>query len=129
MISCEIFGPRERLIIDKDAVGHPDMLCNTMAGTITIEKNVFFGHRVMLITGTHDYTKFNQERMFNFPSGGHDILIEEGSWICSGVIVIGPCRIGKHSVVGAGAVVTKDVPDFWIVGGNPARLIRELSSK
>lgn len=50
---------------------------------------------------------------------GHD------AWIGSRVIITPGCkRIGIGSVVGAGAVVTKDVPDFAIVGGNPARLIR-----
>ena len=46
-------------------------------------------------------------------------------WIGARVIVLPGCkRIGAHSVIGAGAVVTHDVPDYAIVGGNPAKVIR-----
>ncbi len=46
-------------------------------------------------------------------------------WIGSRVIILPGCkRIGAHSIIGAGAVVTHDVPDYAIVGGNPAKVIR-----
>ena len=50
---------------------------------------------------------------------GHDV------WIGARAIVLPGCtRIGAHSIIGAGAVVTHDVPDYAIVGGNPAKIIR-----
>ena len=46
-------------------------------------------------------------------------------WIGARAIILPGCkRIGAHSIIGAGAVVTKDVPDYAIVGGNPAKVIR-----
>ena len=78
-----------------------------------------------------------------FQGGGHvfdnpDICIDESGnlpdtpleimddvWIGARAIILPGCkRIGAHSIIGAGAVVTKDVPDYAIVGGNPAKVIR-----
>jgi maltose O-acetyltransferase len=78
-----------------------------------------------------------------FQGGGHkfenpDVLIGtegdlpddpleicEDVWIGARVIVLPGCkRIGAHSIIGAGSVVTHDVPDYAIVGGNPAKIIR-----
>jgi maltose O-acetyltransferase len=55
-----------------------------------------------------------------------DIVIGTGSYIGGGAIIIGPVSIGDHAVVGAGAVVTKDVPPRAFVGGVPACVIRIL---
>lgn len=53
--------------------------------------------------------------------------IGEGSWIGTDVIVLPQVKkIGAYSVIGAGSVVTKDVPDNVVVAGNPAKIIREL---
>jgi len=56
------------------------------------------------------------------------IIIENDVWIGCGSIILGPCRIGRGSVIAAGSVVTKDVPKYSIVGGNPAKLLRERFS-
>ena len=57
---------------------------------------------------------------------GRDIIIEEGVWIASGVIIVGPCRIGKNSVIGSGSVVISDIPNEVLAAGNPAKIIRKL---
>jgi len=54
------------------------------------------------------------------------VVIEDKVWICSGALINPGVRIGSHSVVAAGAVVTKDVPPYVMVAGVPARVIKEL---
>jgi len=116
------FGDRSRISIG-EGVNLNDALLNVSSGTITLERNVFLGHRVMLLAGTHDTAPTGEERKQAIPREGHDIVIEEGAWIASGVIVTGPCRIGANAVVAAGAVVRKDVPAGAMVAGVPAKEI------
>jgi acetyltransferase-like isoleucine patch superfamily enzyme len=91
---------------------------------VTIEKDVMFGHNIALLTGSHDYTKFGQERKGSTVKA--PIHIKEGAWICSFATVLQGVTIGKHSVIGAGSVVTKDVPDYQVWAGVPARFIKEI---
>jgi acetyltransferase-like isoleucine patch superfamily enzyme len=92
---------------------------------IIIEKDVFTGHDVMILSGGHDYTKFGEDRK-RTPAGG-PIHIKEGAWLGSRCIILGGATIGKHSVIGAGAVVaSKDIPDYQVWAGNPARFIKEI---
>ncbi|HEY8900000.1 MAG TPA: acyltransferase [Chthoniobacterales bacterium] len=55
------------------------------------------------------------------------IVIKKGAWIGARVIVLKGVTIGEGAVIGAGSVVTKDVPDWTVAAGNPARVIREIS--
>jgi acetyltransferase-like isoleucine patch superfamily enzyme len=103
--------------------GLNDVLLNVMSGTITIEEHAFFGHGVLLLTGTHDPACRGVERMLEIPREGGDIIVETGAWIGSSATVLGPCRIGAHAVVCAGSVVRADVAPGEIVGGVPARHI------
>ena len=91
------------------------------------------GRRVLrprrsVLTGTHDITRRGLERQAAVPREGRDIVVEEGAWVGSGAILLGPCRIGAHAVVAAGAVVTGDVAPATLVAGVPARLVRDLGS-
>ncbi len=54
------------------------------------------------------------------------VIIEDDCWIGAGAIILNGITIGKGSVVGAGSVVTKDVPPYTIVAGNPARKIKDI---
>jgi acetyltransferase-like isoleucine patch superfamily enzyme len=94
-------------------------------GQVTIEDNVFFGHQVKILTGMHDYTKFGLERQMTHVSG-KPVLIKTGVWIASGAIICPGVVVGEHSVVAAGAVVTKDVLPYTIVAGNPAKKIKDI---
>jgi acetyltransferase-like isoleucine patch superfamily enzyme len=55
------------------------------------------------------------------------VRIGTNVWVASHVVITSGVRIGDQAIVGGGAVVTKDVPDWWLAAGNPARLIKELS--
>jgi acetyltransferase-like isoleucine patch superfamily enzyme len=120
-----VFGDRRRLHVGS-GVTLNDALLNVSSGDITLGPNVFLGHRVMLLAGTHDTTATGEDRKRAVPRDGHDIVVEEGAWIASGVIVTGPCRIGAHAVVAAGAVVRADVAPGTMVGGVPARLLGKV---
>jgi len=119
-------GNEERLQIAKTAVVN-NATFNTISGNIQIGEYVFFGFHVVVLTGTHDYNKFGRERQITVPGFGKDVIIKEGAWLASNVTVIGPCIIGEHSVVAAGALVNKDVPPYTIVAGIPARVIKKIT--
>ena len=121
-----VWGPPERIRIAQSAIVN-DAVLNTVSGTITIEADAFFGHRVSVLTGTHDISRRGIERQQAVPGDGHDIHVEEGAWVGSGAILLGPCRIGAHAVVAAGAVVTGDVAPQTVVAGVPARPLRTLA--
>ena len=62
--------------------------------------------------------------IFNFDNSPKSTFISHDVWIGTGAIIIGGISIGLGAVIGAGSVVTKDVPPFAIVGGNPAKIIK-----
>ncbi len=120
-----IFGDPARLTVAPTAIVN-NALFNTKSGSIVVEDDVFFGHSVSLITGTHDFSVFGQDRKNSIPKEGRDIIIGRGAWICSNATILGPCEIGEHSVVAAAAVTKGDVMPFAIYAGVPARLIRKI---
>jgi acetyltransferase-like isoleucine patch superfamily enzyme len=120
-----VHGTLERLHIDPTAIVN-NALFNVSGGEITIGEYAFFGHEVAVLTGTHDITKFGRERQTAFPRSGRDVVIEEGVWVASHAMVLGPVRIGKHAVVAAGALVLEDVPPYAVVAGRPAKVLKKI---
>ena len=104
-----------------------DTLINAGDGdaSVTIDDNVFFGHGVKVLARGHDYNLFDKERQTSLVQ--KPIHIKQGAWVSSGSIVLAGVTIGEHAVVGAGSVVTKDVPPFCIVAGNPAKIIKYIN--
>ena len=103
---------------------------NTRSGKITVGSNTCFGEYVMVLTGKHNFISNIQsiEDLHKVPENGRDIEIGNNCYIGSGAIIIGPVKIGDYAVVGAGAVVTKDVMSATLVGGIPASKIKNLKS-
>jgi acetyltransferase-like isoleucine patch superfamily enzyme len=120
-----VYGDPARLHISPTAVVN-NALFNLSSGEITVGNYAFFGHNVTVLTGTHDFTKFGAERQVAVPKSGRDVVIEEGVWVSSNAIVVAPCRIGAHAVVGVGALVLRDVEPYTVVAGNPARVLRTI---
>lgn len=120
--------PKRLFVADYARIGSW-MLFNTYHGTITIEKDAFFGQRCMLLAGGHDITLKGRAR---FESAGEhkDILIKEGVFVGSGSIIIGPCTIEEHAVIGAGSVVLPGVyKGGCVYAGNPAKFKKEIQFK
>lgn len=90
---------------------------------------VTFGDRVMLGPGVHIYTASHPLEAQARSSGkefGKPVHIGNDVWLGGGAIICPGVTIGNGVVVGAGAVVTKDLPDNVFVGGNPAKIIRQI---
>ena len=92
------------------------------AGGVVIEDDVSLAHATTVLTEEHDYTKAGPLR--ETPLVFAEVTIRRGVWIGAGVRITAGTEIGEESVVGAGAVVTRDVPPFSVAAGVPARVLR-----
>lgn len=95
-------------------------------GYIEIGDDVLLGSGVHIYTNDHafmDKTKPISEQGYT-PSA--PVIIKKGAWCGANSIILKGVTIGENSVVAAGAVVTKDVPDYCVVGGVPARILKQL---
>lgn len=102
---------------------------NTACGKISVGDNTVFGEQVQLLTGMHlnvEEAYLENKPLHYVPEEGRDILIGSGCYIGGSAIIIGPVTIGDYAVIGAGSVVTKNVPSGAFVAGVPAKLIRQL---
>ena len=88
-------------------------------GGITVEDNVMMAANVQIISNNHD--EYKRQILTCKP-----VLIKEGAWIGAGATILPGVSVGKHAIVGACAVVTKDVPDYAVVVGSPAKVIKTL---
>ena len=93
-------------------------------GGITIGNDVFIGPKVNLITINHDPNPENRSATY-----GRPIVIEDKAWIGINSTILPGVRIGYGAIVGAGSVVTKDVPPMTVVAGNPARFIKGIGAR
>jgi len=117
----EIRNPKGLTIEDGCSIG-PKVRLDARKGLI-IKKNVTIATETIIWTLHHDY---NDD---NFKTIGNTVIVDEYAWICSRSIILPGVRIGKCAVVSSGAIVTKDVPDYAIVGGVPAMVIGQREKK
>ncbi len=93
---------------------------------IFVGDNVMFGPNVIIATAGHPVDPPLREKVaqFNIP-----VRIGKNVWIGAGAIVLPGVTIGDHSVIGAGSVVTKDIPPNVVAVGNPCRVLREINDR
>ncbi len=93
---------------------------------VTLEDEVFLGHGVMFINDKYPRATNGDGRLQTEADWKCErTLVKKGASIGSGATLLGGITVGERAIVGAGAVVTKDVPPGAVVAGNPARVIRE----
>lgn len=110
--------------IDKNTyIGRHSMLHVTSGCNLKIGQNCSIGPFFQVWTQTSEVDcDFSEHSKMRTKYG--DIIIGDAVWIGSCVVISPGVKIGNNSIIGANSVVTKDVPDFAIVGGVPAKLIR-----
>lgn len=132
--------------IGSDCYIEPPLRTNWGGRHVHFGKNVYANFNLTLVDDTHiyvgDYTKFGPNVVI--ATAGHPILPElrekayqynapvhigKNCWLGSGVIVVPGIKIGDNVVIGAGSVVTKDLPDNVVAVGNPCRILRSINEQ
>lgn len=100
-------------------------------GEVHIGDDVITGPHVFIADYNHEYAdpelpiRLQGNRIVktsDFPRGG--VSIGDGSWIGTNAVIAGSVKVGKHCVIGANSVVTKDIPDYSVAVGSPARVVK-----
>lgn len=99
---------------------------NVIIGPVTIGNQVILAQNIVLSGLNHGYDDVNIPINLQ-PCSVGEIIVEDECWIGANAVITAGVRIGKHSVVAGGSVVTKDVPPYSVVAGNPARLLKRYN--
>lgn len=123
-----VFDPFGYYVYKNISVGHDVYIgpgANFGGDSIFIGNKVLFGPNVSIHGGDHSYTTVGKY-IFDCTEGGlaAEVIIEDDVWIGSGVIILKGVKIGRGSIVAAGAVVTKSINPYSIVAGVPAAFVK-----
>ena len=125
LAAVPLTGATSKLIIEDGCIiGHFNHIYSTHS--IIIRKNVLIADKVYITDNIHGYDRVDLPVMQQPIIQKGKVEIGEGSWLGENVCVIG-ATIGKHCVVGANSVVTKDLPDYTVAVGAPAKVIKRYS--
>ncbi|MDD5237326.1 MAG: acyltransferase, partial [Candidatus Omnitrophica bacterium] len=97
-------------------------------GGITIGNDVHIAAHTVMVASEHKYEKLGSPD-FSIDMEGKGIKIEDNVWIGARAVILDGVTIGTHAVIGAGAVVTKDIPAYSLALGVPARIAKDLRVK
>lgn len=103
-------------------------MSNTIIGPVTLGNNINIAQNVVMSGLNHGYEDINTPPR-DQPVSTATITVEDDCWIGANSVITAGVTIGKHCVVAGGSVVTKDVPPYSIVGGNPARILKQYNNE
>lgn len=116
-----VFGNGKDISLgDNSQIGFRNVL---YVNKLTIGNDVIIGPNVTFIGSNHRYDDKNIPIRKQGVVDKGEIIINDDVWIGAGAIILPGIKIGRGSIIAAGAIVTKDVPEYAIVGGNPAKII------
>ncbi|MDE0582109.1 acyltransferase [Planococcus sp. A6] len=93
-------------------------------GDVVIGKNVMMGPECLIYSTNHYFDK--KSLSFHGKTESKPVVIEDNVWIGARAIILPGVNIGKGAIVGAGSIVTKNVPPYSIAAGNPAKIVKKL---
>jgi acetyltransferase-like isoleucine patch superfamily enzyme len=112
-------GVGDVIIGDRTKIG----LSNTIIGPVTIGNDVRLAQNITLSGLNHNYEDVSLPIHVQGVSTA-PIIVEDDCWIGANVVAVAGVTIGKHSIVAAGSIVTKNIPPYSVAVGNPARVIK-----
>jgi acetyltransferase-like isoleucine patch superfamily enzyme len=101
-------------------------MSNVIIGPVTIGNDVMFAQNIVLSGLNHGYQDITVVP-HKQPVKKNLIIVEDEVWVGANSVIVAGVTIGKHAVIAAGSVVTKNVPAYSVVGGNPAKIIRQYN--
>lgn len=110
------------IIGDRTKIG----LSNTIIGPVTIGHDIRLAQNITLSGLNHNYQDISCPIHVQGVSIA-PIIIEDATWIGANVVVLAGVTIGKHCVIAAGSIVTKDIPSYSVAVGNPARVVKKYN--
>ncbi len=106
---------------------HINRFCHIVAThKLTIGKGVGIGDCVMIADATHEFQDISKSYLYQPLKYLGEVSIGDETWVGRCVTIQG-CKIGRHCVIGSNAFVTKDIPDYCVVVGSPARIIKRYN--
>ncbi|MBL8642585.1 MAG: AMP-binding protein [Rhodospirillaceae bacterium] len=122
----DIFGVRNPFIKVGDGTSIGDFFFIACANYIEFGKHVLVSDRLFVSDSNHIYDNPDLPIALQSNDMGKPIIIEDHCWIGINVVILQGVRVGKHSVISSGAVITEDVPPYTVVAGNPARVVKKI---
>ena len=101
-------------------------LGNTIIGPVKIGNNVNLAQNIIISGLNHNYSD-PDKTIISQGVNTSEVIIEDDVWIGANSVILAGITIGKHSVIGAGSVVIRDVPPYSIVVGNPGKIIKQYN--
>ncbi|WP_406683469.1 acyltransferase [Seonamhaeicola sp. MEBiC1930] len=117
-------GVGDVFIGDRTRIG----LSNTIIGPVKIGNDIRLAQNITVSGLNHDYQDVTRP-IHEQGVSTSTIVIEDGTWLGANVVVVAGVTIGKNCVVAAGSIVTKDIPSYSVVVGNPARVIKQYNEE
>src|SRR5665648_3914 len=117
-------GVGDVLIGDRTRIG----MSNVLIGPVTIGNDVMLAQNIVLSGLNHGYEAVSITP-HKQPVMKAKITIEDEAWIGANVVVVAGVTIGKHAVIAAGSIVTRNIPPYSVAVGNPARIIKQYNPK
>jgi acetyltransferase-like isoleucine patch superfamily enzyme len=121
-LSTIFWSPRRHIVLGDDVgIG---FRCLFQSDTEIGDKVLIASHVAFVNSDDHVYDSVGTCMWDAGRGDRYKIVVEDDVWIGHGAIILSPARIGRGAIVAAGSIVTRDVPSYAIVGGNPAKIIK-----
>jgi acetyltransferase-like isoleucine patch superfamily enzyme len=95
-----------------------------IGGRVTLGDDVLLAPEIIFVDSNHNWDRLDVPIKDQGSMSPQPIVVEQGAWIGIRAVILPGVRIGQGAIVGAGAVVTRDIPEYAIAAGNPAKVVR-----